>query len=195
MIPIIFRRGRRRQFIVDRKFQLGYALTGVVYIAAVTLCLVLPFLPILNTLHALLDGQPANIVETALKQERMGLVTYLLCATWLAAAWVLFSIFRSHKIAGPSYKLKRFLDDIVPGKFDARVTLRSGDQLGSIATALNGLMEKLQTRDEQIEQRIERLGRQSGEDPAELARFILDGQEMSARSRPSLSTKDPAHVR
>lgn len=173
---------RRKQFIVDRKFQLSFALTGLLYISTIAICLYLSITPLLSTITVLLQGQPSNIVEFVERQRANSLLTFVLCSWAFGVAWFLFSLDRSHKIAGPNMKITRFLNNMVPGKLEERLSLRKGDQLKSIVDALNGLLDKLQVREEEIKLRIARYstggddGSGSPEDRSHRAiRFILDG--------------------
>ena len=54
------------------------------------------------------------------------------------------SIFVSHKIAGPVYRLKRSLEQITAGDLALRVHLRKGDDLQDLADQLNLLTAEMQ---------------------------------------------------
>ena len=173
---------RRKQFIVDKQFQLRFALTGVLYVGTIAICLYLAITPLLSTLTVLLEGKASHIVEFVQRQQANSLLTYVLCSFAFSVAWFLFSLDRSHKIAGPNMKITRFLNNTRPGEFKERLGLRQGDELKSLVAALNGLLDRMQLREEEIKLRIARYsiggddGSGSPEDrSARAIRFILDG--------------------
>jgi len=47
------------------------------------------------------------------------------------------TIFLSHKIAGPAYRLLKFSESILNGNYDSKIVLRKGDQLTDVADELN----------------------------------------------------------
>jgi len=141
---MLFRRGRRRKILIDKRFQFRFALAGALYIGVIAICLSLPFVPLLNTMRALLEGEPTYLVELVHRQENLAILTFILCTVWLAAAWVLFAIHRSHKVAGPVYKLKMFMNGMTVDKLNDRVTLRNGDELKPLAQALNNMLDRIE---------------------------------------------------
>ena len=145
-----FRLSRRRQLIVNKGFQFRFALTGAAYIVIIAICLALPFLPLLNTINALLEGASSDLVDLVHRQQKYTILAFVLSTVWLITAWIIFSLRRSHKIAGPNMKITRFIDGITAGNFKDRVHLRSGDELQSISRALNNMLDRLQTREEEI---------------------------------------------
>jgi methyl-accepting chemotaxis protein len=144
---------RRRQYLIDKKYQLRFVLGGVVYIAAITVCLTLPFMPLISSMNALLVDVPSDVANMVQRQQNWVIVTFVLCAVWLMAAWVIFAILRSHKIAGPVYNIVNFMKRVAGGDLKARVVLRTGDDLQAIAKGLNEMLESLQAREETAKQR------------------------------------------
>ena len=55
------------------------------------------------------------------------------------------SIFISHKIAGPLYRLKRSIAQITEGNLDVKIKLRKWDDLKDLAEHVNILAEELRT--------------------------------------------------
>lgn len=139
------RQDRRRQVIVDKDFQLRYTLTGALYIGVIATVLLLPIIPLLKTLHGLVDGGPEPLVKAVARQEMLALMAFGLCTLALASAWVYSTIYRSHKIAGPAYKLKKVMDSISRENLHERVSLRTGDELQHVAKALNDMLERLES--------------------------------------------------
>ena len=55
----------------------------------------------------------------------------------------LLSIFISHKIAGPLYRLEKELKEIAKGDFSRKIKLRPNDELQEIAEGINELLDHL----------------------------------------------------
>lgn len=183
---------RRKQFIVDKQFQLRFALTGVMYVFTIAICLYLSITPLLSTLSVLLEGKASYVVEFVEQQRASSLLTFILCSFAFSVAWFLFSLDRSHKIAGPNFKITRFLNNMTPSKIQQRLSLRQGDELKSIVDALNGMLGRLQVREEEIKLRIARYSINAGDASgspedrsARAIRYILDGDD----AKPEMNKK------
>jgi methyl-accepting chemotaxis protein len=55
---------------------------------------------------------------------------------------LLLTIFFSHKLAGPVYRLEIAMNRVIDGDYSERVKLRDGDQLMNLAELLNEVIEK-----------------------------------------------------
>ena len=60
-------------------------------------------------------------------------------------------VFIPHRIAGPLYRIERDIKDKVgEGNFKAKFSVRSGDEVGELAEALNIMVEKLRLKVERV---------------------------------------------
>lgn len=77
-------------------------------------------------------------------------LTAALQSAWLlplfGIAGMVFGILVTHRILGPLVRIRRQIDALTRGEYDARCELRSGDELQDLADGLNGLGEALQRR-------------------------------------------------
>ncbi len=132
----------RRKFFIDRKFQLKYILLVIFMLLLYTIVFVgMLFIPQLLPLifNAPTDEQ-ARAAEILLLYHKN---------VWPAVFVVIplfgfFSIFFTHKIAGPVYRLKTKLEQMTAWDLDSKVTLRSGDDLQDLADCVNLLSDELQ---------------------------------------------------
>ena len=60
--------------------------------------------------------------------------------------WIFVGIMASHRIAGPVFRMKRYLDSVADGNYSERLTLRKKDELKDLADAINRLVDKLGKR-------------------------------------------------
>ena len=145
---------RRRQYLIDKKYQFRFVLSGAVYIAAIVVCLSLPFMPLINSLNALLLDVPPEVSHMVRRQQNWVILTFVLCSVWLITAWIIFAILRTHKIAGPVYNIVQLSKRVTAGDVNARVRLRNGDDLQLVAKGINDMLDSLQKREETAKQRL-----------------------------------------
>jgi hypothetical protein len=130
---------RRRQYIVDRTFQLGVTYTVLGVIATVGF-LYLAGLWILPDAESLRGAAPTTI-RTLLVGTHAG---YLILTLGSLAV---ISIILTHRIAGPAMVLRKAVRSLQAGVFDPRLTLRKRDYLHDLAADLSALASHLRERD------------------------------------------------
>lgn len=145
-----FGHSRRRQIVVDRGFQYRAAVVGVIYIVAVAVIIAVPTLRMMEALDSLLPGQGEELRAAFEAQRLNAIVLFGVFLSGLIAFWILFTLWRTHKVAGPIVKITRRIHDIGAGKFDETLQLRSGDELQALANGLNTMAESLNERDQTI---------------------------------------------
>ena len=126
---------RRRQILVhstQKKFAIGLGLTLFAYsLFLFTIAFFVPyFYPALKTLSASLpflnNTWPAFWYVTGI------LWPVLVCLIIMTA---IFSLYLTHKVAGPLYRLKVCAKELEQGNVSIRVRLRQGDELQDLAEA------------------------------------------------------------
>jgi methyl-accepting chemotaxis protein len=132
---------KRRNFFIDRQFQLKYILLVIFMLLLYTLVFV----------GTLFIPQIMPFIFSSPVDEQVKAADILLLYhenVWPAVIIVIplfgfFSIFFTHKIAGPVYRLKVRLQQMTAWDLDSRVTLRNGDDLQDLADCVNLLSEEL----------------------------------------------------
>lgn len=132
---------KRRNFFIDKQFQTKYALLTVLLLLVYTLIFVtLIFIPFILPIHF-------NVpLEERVEAARVLLILHKRVWPPLLAVIPLLgimSIFITHKIVGPVYRLKKAIQDLTEGNLGVRVTLRRGDDLHELADHVNDLSEEL----------------------------------------------------
>lgn len=159
---------KRRKFFIDKQFQTKYILLVIFMLLLYTLLFV-GFLFIPQLLPFIFDSP----LEEQVKAAEILLLYHK--NVWPAVFIVIplfgfFSIFITHKIAGPVYRLKIRLQQMTEWDLDTKVTLRKGDDLQDLAefvnllsaelkefaTALKGNYEALSGNIDEIQQQIEK---------------------------------------
>ena len=132
---------KRRKFFIDKQFQLKYILLVIFMLLLYTIFFVVTlFLP---QLLPFIFNSP--ITEQARAAEILLLYHK---NVWPAVFIVIplfgfFSIFITHKIAGPVYRLKQKLEQMAVWNLNTTLKLRTGDDLQDLAECVNLLSEEL----------------------------------------------------
>ncbi len=134
---------KRRQYLVDRDYQLRFVtrIFTIVLAIAVLSSLLSSALLWLNTYRVNPESSIYLIASLA------AVAITLLIELLVAIPIVLYvGIRQSHRVVGPMSRLKHTLEAIGRGDFSQRITLRQGDVLEDLATAINQMAESLQQR-------------------------------------------------
>ena len=137
---------RRKQFMVDRGFQLRFARQVLLFsLLGCGLTALIVFYTTFTALSQKLVGiypesRLTGIFRSAYVSASLGLLV-IVPAVFTAA--VVFS----HRIAGPLPKIYQALREIGAGNFDARLTLRKKDELKDLAEAINTMAAQLKDRE------------------------------------------------
>ncbi|PKN12211.1 MAG: hypothetical protein CVU69_08440 [Deltaproteobacteria bacterium HGW-Deltaproteobacteria-4] len=130
-------------YFIDKRFQFKYVLLTILLLGTYTFILtIILFLPSIITL--LFDYSLAEKAEAA----RTFLVLHGTVWPTTGAAILVFSIlsiFLTHKIAGPVYRLKHALTELINGNLDIRIRLRKWDDLQELAEQFNFFSDDLRS--------------------------------------------------
>lgn len=134
---------KRKNYFIEKKFQTKYALLTILGLLTYTFVfVVIIFAPYILTLH--FDYPFTEKAEAA----RGLLLLHGRVWPWIGASIIFFgavSIFISHKVAGPLFRLKRSLDLVTHGDLSVVIKLRKWDDLKDLAEHINLLIEELRT--------------------------------------------------
>jgi hypothetical protein len=175
--------GKRREFLIDRRYQLKASLLTV------TVALIL--LVFLNlALHSATLSSRARILEDApalepiiRAQDRVELSLVLLASFVFLVGVFVVGVLESHKTAGAAHQVAQRLAEIRDGRYGGRVRLRKGDNLQALEEAFNRMSTALAERTWNDIERLNDLAeRAAGPDGAELTE-TLHQLAADARSR------------
>jgi methyl-accepting chemotaxis protein len=82
---------------------------------------------------------------------------YLLSGVLTMLGIAIISVFHSHKVAGPLYRVRQVARDIAEGKLYQRVKFREGDALHPLAGSINSALERMSVRQELLVDEFNRL--------------------------------------
>ena len=134
---------KRRIYYIEKDFQTKHLiLTTVLLVTYTFIFVVIIFSPSMLTLYF------DNPLDEKAEAARRLLLLHSTVWPGIGGAILLFgalSIYISHKIAGPLYRLKKSLFMITEGNLDVKVKLRKGDDLKDLAEHVNILVDELRT--------------------------------------------------
>ena len=133
---------RRKQYLVDRDYQLRFVtrlFMAVLAVAAISSLVATGLLSV-------------YMYQPELPQQTMIYCSIAIALTLLVellisipVVWFL-GIRQSHRIVGPMSRIKRMLEAVGNGDFSQRITLRKGDALEDLAVSINQMTEALGRR-------------------------------------------------
>ena len=138
---------RRRNYYIDKKFQTYFILKFCV------LVLVGSFIS-----GFIIYAMSKSTVTTTFVNSRLAIQStadYILPAVFLASlvviaiigiATIAVTLFTSHKIAGPLYRMDKDLQEVMNGNLKLRFNLRIGDEIKPLAASLDLMTQTLRAR-------------------------------------------------
>lgn len=141
---------KRSNFIIDPKFQYRFSFFICSLVLVGSMFYPLTIYDLYQRLIAALPGSPQ------LEESRNVLIMWL-SLSQLAMLGLVFviTIFVGHKIAGPMYKLKMYLNSMMAGEEYYKLNFRKGDNFHDVADSLNQFTEHLREQREQDFKEIE----------------------------------------
>lgn len=137
---------RRIRYFVKKKLQFKYMLFVLLAMLVPTaLCGGLLYYLIWQTVAAEV-AIPEAIAETLIPAlDKVNIILFITLPI-VFFFMLLASIYISHKIAGPIYRVENELKEILNGNYSRRIKLRSHDELQEIADAINKILDQVQSK-------------------------------------------------
>ena len=162
---------RRRQYIVDRSFQLKYTLLIAFVGGAISLIFTSWMWEAHKTNTEMLDLDALLKSQVAATDQHL-LWLYVGVTLLMMASLGLLGVLITHRVAGPAFVMERYLEVVADGAYPNLRPLRKRDELKGFFASLEKAVESLKARDlseaERLETVISAL-EQSGADAETLA--------------------------
>lgn len=138
---------KRSIIIINKKFQLKFAFFVCSWIFALSMIYPIVIYNIFEFfIKAATEYQknPSALTMTPEKvkalQNQVLVVLGVLQLIFLGITFIL-TIFISHRIAGPLYKLKKAMEDVAKGNFDLRISFRQNDHFKDVQDTFNEMVQ------------------------------------------------------
>ena len=142
---------QRRQFVVDPKFQYGFILKSI-FLVTVVLLVSLVLLTIVFNLFINI-ALPVSIenggvmsfgaMRSIMLPEEIRLLTAVMAISVIIASIgvYIFGVSSSHRVIGPVFRLRNYVNEMIHGGLDQKVSLREKDYFQALATDINRLRQ------------------------------------------------------
>jgi len=137
-------KSQRRNYYIDKDFQNKFILKfcSLVALGSLLTVILIYWLAWHSTTVGIADGRVA-VHSTAEYLLPLLLQTVFVVFVVVSLSTIVMTLFISHKIAGPLYRLKVMLGALGEGDFSSSMRLREDDQLQQVAAAYNEAVEKI----------------------------------------------------
>ena len=148
---------RRKNHFIKRDFQTRFILKFcLLVLVSVVISALLLFFFSQGTLTSSFQQSRLIIENTSLAILPAILYTSLITLAWLSVATIFVTLFISHRIAGPLFRLERELREIGQGDLTKSVVLRRKDQTAELARCINDVAASLREKIVDIRTEVER---------------------------------------
>jgi len=134
----------RKQYFVAKKFQLKYVglILLLMFMTAALCSYVVYYTSMLLLGEKLANVYPQGRLVSIVRIVNFRILLSVLLVTPLVA---MIGIFLSHRIAGPIYRMEKFLNDFAGGNLSSRLILRNGDELITLANGINKVIDSMKS--------------------------------------------------
>ena len=172
---------RRKQYLVNRRFQLKYTL-AITLLGGVIAAIFGGWMWQAHKTNTEMLALDQAFQAELMAQDQHILLIYVGVTVLMMASLGLLGILMTHRIAGPTFVIERYLKAIADGAYPSLRPLRRKDELKEVFQSLEGAVETLRTRDrkeaELIEAALEKL---DGDEEAKATlRRIVERKRQSA---------------
>ena len=135
---------QRKNYFIDKNFQLKFILKFCIIVVVASLAIggLLLYLASNSTTVAI-ENTRVTVKTTADFILPFIIQTLLLVTAFTAICVVFLTLFVSHSIAGPLYRLKKEIEKISQGDLTANFQVRTNDQMKSLAVSLTIMSDYL----------------------------------------------------
>jgi signal transduction histidine kinase len=145
---------RRTKLFIARRFQIRYI--TLILIFMFTTAIVTGYMVYVTTWimfgEKLAAVYPQGLLLDIVKKVNMVLLMRLI---FLSPLVILIGLVLSNRIAGPIYRIQRFLRRVSTGYYGERLKLREKDELQDMARAANHLVSKLHSEQERRRKKMD----------------------------------------
>lgn len=133
---------KRKRYLVIKEFQLKYVgmILLLVFLTGALCSYVVYYTAMLLMGGRLADVYPQGRLVSIVSMVNTRILLSLILVSPLVAV---IGIFVSHRIAGPLFRMERFLNGMAAGDFSSWLTLRKKDELIALANGINRVIDSV----------------------------------------------------
>ncbi len=168
---------KRTRLFIARRFQIRYI--TLILIFMFTTAIVTGYMVYVTTWimfgEKLAAVYPQGLLLDIVNKVNMVLLMRLV---FLSPLVILIGLVLSNRIAGPIYRIQRFLRRVSTGNYDERLKLREKDELQDVAGSINHLVSKLRSEQERRRKKMDDMQGQTDELEAAIIADEHDKQKL-----------------
>ena len=169
---------RRRNYYIKKKFQRRFILKFLILmIAGVLISGVTIYFMSRGALTTTFDNSRLAIRSTADYILPSVLLSGIAAMIIIGSAAIIMTLFASHKIAGPLYRIGKDIDELASGNLNVRFVLRGGDEIKELAGKLDEMAVSLRSKTAAIKNAFIILESSSKDAAPEIKKSIQDLKE------------------
>lgn len=135
---------KRRIYLINPRFQVRFSLLVSLIIFISSVIYPLTILDLIDKFAGMMSSQSPELVAQ-LEDKKITLIVILgLWQIGFTSLAFITCIFMTHKVAGPLYKVQKYLATIRDGQISGKLFFRNGDYFKEIADDLNETFETIQ---------------------------------------------------
>ena len=143
---------KRRNYFIDKKFQSNF-IVKFCFLVAATGALIMAALYILakNATTVSFVNSRVVVQSTADFLFPVLIQTFIVATVFISLATIVFTLFLSHRIAGPAFRFKKILNTLAEGDFCGECRIRKNDSLQDVAASINNVIVNMRNSLKEIE--------------------------------------------
>ena len=155
-------KNRRSNYFIDKRFQSDFIFKFcILVITGSFISGLIIYLMSKSTLTTAFDNSRLTIKSTAdfILPAVLLASTIVIVLIGLATVWV--TIFTSHRIAGPLYRMTKDIEEVAGGNLKTRFSLRNHDELKRLAVSFDKMTESLRESIASIKETVAQLDKKA----------------------------------
>ncbi|MCX5698001.1 MAG: methyl-accepting chemotaxis protein [Candidatus Omnitrophica bacterium] len=132
---------RRKNYLIDKKFQAKFIVkfSALIFLGGLLTVVLLYFL---GTQSKTVAIQNSRVIAKTTADFILPLLIQTVIAVTVLVGIIagILTLFISHKISGPLYRLKKVIERLERGDFSSEFNIRSTDQLSGLADEINSMI-------------------------------------------------------
>ena len=146
---------KRKNYFIDKNFQTKFILKFclIVIVSSILIGGILFFLS-RNSTTVTIENTKVTVKRTSDFILPVMIQTILIVSVSSALVVALLTIFISHKIAGPLYRLKKEIDALGDGNLGVNFYIRTDDQLQNLSGSLNQMVSSLRAKHLELKEKL-----------------------------------------
>ncbi len=151
-------KNRRKNYFIDKKFQRNFIIKFCLLVAlGAFISGVMVYSMSRSTVTTTFENSRLKIKSTSDYILPSVMFSSLVVVVFVGLAAAAVTLFTSHRISGPLYRMQKDLEKIVDGNLKVRFNLREGDEIKALAKTLDIMTETMRLNVDKMKRMVDEL--------------------------------------